>query len=156
MSYCSRLNDAIVTAKSGTQGTVSQMHETERVVLSVFNLIKAYVELVANGTADPKSVIESAGLSVITSGGNAAVSELTLSALGNGVVELTVPRNKGEASFIYQYSSDGGTTWQEFEQSKLATVLLKGQTPGTTLHFRFAAVGKTKGAFSQAKSVMVV
>jgi hypothetical protein len=63
--------------------------------------------------------------------------------------------NIGEAAFHYQYSTDG-SAWQEVDSSKLATIELKNQTPATTLYFRFAAIGKTKGAYSQAKTVIVL
>jgi hypothetical protein len=150
------LSNAITAAENKAPGSVSHMHEMERVVLSVFNLIKSYVEVAANASTDPKSVIESAGLIAIARSNNGPVTDLTVTALGNGVVEIEVPRAKGEAAFIYQYSADGGVTWVEFEHSKLATVQLTRQTPASTLLFRFAAIGKTKGSFSQAKSAIVL
>lgn len=58
--------------------------------------------------------------------------------------------------WVYQYSSDGGTTWVEFECSKLATVTLMAQKPASVIHCRFAPIAKTKGAFSQSKSVIVL
>lgn len=76
--------------------------------------------------------------------------------MGNGELQISVPRSAGEAAFVYQYSDDGGTTWQEFVSSKLATVTLKNQIPASTLHFRFAPIAKTKGAFSQSKSAIVL
>ena len=150
------LSSAITAAENRAPGSVSHMHEMERVVLLVFNLIKSYVEMTANNSTDPKSVIESAGLVAVVAGSGGAVTELTVTAMGNGVMEIAVPREKGEAAFIYQYSKDGGTTWVEFEHSKLATVQLKGQTPASNLLFRFAAIGKTKGGYSQAKSAIVL
>lgn len=150
------LHNAIIATGSGAAGSVSNMHEKERILLSMFNVLRSYVEMQANNTADPKTIIEAAGMSAVKGGGGASVTELTLTALGNGEVQVSVPRNTGEASFIYQYSSDGGTTWQEFECSKLATVSIKNQTPAATLNFRYAAVGKTKGAFGQSKSVIVL
>jgi hypothetical protein len=150
------LDAAITTAATGAPGSVSHMHEMERVLVSVFNLLKSYVELVANDTTDPKAAIESAGMTAAAFTGGSAVTDLTLTAKGNGVVEVSVPRGKGEAAFIYQYSSDGGATWKDFEYSKLASVELKGQTPGVNLSFRFAAISKTTNGFSQPKSVIVV
>ncbi|MCC6370948.1 MAG: hypothetical protein IT236_08090 [Bacteroidia bacterium] len=150
------LDTAIASATSGGAGAVSHMHEMERVLVSVFNLLKAYIVLEANNMSDPKSAIESTGLSAVSGGGTTAVSELSLSALGNGIIGLSVPRGKGEAAFVYQYSVDAGTTWLMLELSKLAYVELKGQTPGNTLTFRYAPIGKVAGAFSQPKSIMVI
>jgi len=150
------LNSAILAATNGTPGSVSNMHEKERIVISVFNVLRAYVEMMANNTADPKTVIESAGMKVSKDGGGNTVTELTVIALGNGIIQILVPRLEGEAAFVYYYSSDGGLTWQEFESSKLSKVQLKNQIPGSTLLFKYVAIGKTKGSLSQPKSVMVI
>ena len=154
-TYKNNLHTAIVATGNGTPGSTSHMHEQERILQSAFNFIRAYVEQVANANADPKTIIESAGMTVVTGNGNTAVTELTLTATGNGKVQVSVPRNKGEAAFVYQYSTDA-ITWEEFAISKLATVELQDQTPASTLSFRFAAIGKSKGAFSQAKSAIVL
>lgn len=84
-----------------------------------------------------------------------SVTELNLTAIGNGTIQICVPRGMGEAAFSF-YSSTDGIAWAEFALSKLATVELTNQTPGTTMYFRYAAIGKSKGAFSQSKSVIVV
>jgi hypothetical protein len=94
-------------------------------------------------------------MSVVTNLGNTPVTELTLIAKGNGVVRINVPRNSGEAAFVYQYSTDA-VTWTEFAMSKLARVELQNQNPASILNIRFAAIAKTKGPFSQWKSVIVL
>lgn len=150
------LHDSIILAANGTPGSVSNMHEKQRIVVSVFNVFKPFVEMIANNTADPKTVIESVGMSAVVLGGSTPVTDLTVTAIGNGTVEISVPRQAGETAFIYQFSSDGGSTWQDVEFSKLATIQHKNQTPASTLRYRFAAIAKTKGGFSQSKSVIVV
>jgi len=150
------LHNAVLATASGNAGSVSNMHEKERLLISIFNIYRPYVEMIANATADPKTIIEAAGMTAVAVGGGTPVSELTITALGNGIMQISVPRQTGEASFIYQYSSDGGTTWQEVDCSKLASIQLKNQTPASVLHFRYAPVGKTKGSFSQVKSAIVL
>ncbi len=147
------LHNSILTAASGAAGSADQMHEQERLLVSAFNFVRAFVEETAN--ANPAAIIQSASMTVYTSGGNTAVTEQTLTAMGNGVIQVCVPRHIGEAAFEYQYSTDG-ITWIEFVSSKLATVELTNQTPGVTLYFKFAPISKAKGPFSQAKSIMVV
>ena len=157
MTACvTNLHNAIIATGSGSAGSISNMHEKERILVSVFNVVRSYVDMQANNTADPQTVIEAAGMVAVANGGGTSVTELTITALGNGELQISVPRAKGESAFIYQYSGDGGTTWQEFECSKLATVSLKNQTPASTLLFRYAAIGKSKGAFSQTKSAIVL
>ena len=150
------LHNAILATGSGASSSISNMHEKERIVISLFGVLRAYVEMQANNTPDPKTVIEAAGMVALSIGGSNPVSELTLSAIGNGIVQVSVPRQTGEAAFTYQYSTDAGATWIEFENSKMATIQLKNQTPASILHFRYAAIGKTKGAFSQSKSLIVL
>ena len=150
------LHNAIYTASNGVAGGVSNMHDKEKILLSQCNLLRAYVEMVAHASLDPKTVIEAAGMQAVSNSGYPVVSELTVTALGNGAMQVSVPRNVGEVAFVYHYSTDGGTTWLELECSKLATVTLKAQTLATVLHFRYAPIGKTKGAFSQAKSGIVL
>lgn len=150
------LHNAIIANGSGVAGSASNVHEKERLVLSLFNFMRAYVELQANNTLDAKTVIESAGMVAVTYSGGLPVTELTLSAIGNSSIQLWVPRQTGDVAFIYQYSNDGGVTWVEFECSKLATVTLKNQTPANTLYFRYAPIGKIKGAFCQPKSTIVM
>ena len=149
------LHNAIVTAASGITGSTSQMHEEERLLVSAFNFVRAFVEQIANASPNPTAIIQSASMTVFTNSGNTAVTELTLAAKGNGVIQACVPRNPGEKAFAFYFSTDD-ITWVEFAISKLATVELANQNPGATLHFRFAAIGKSKGAFSQPKSIMVV
>ena len=150
------LHNAILATASGSQGSISNMHEKERIVLSVFNVIRAYVEMQANNTTDPQTVIEAAGMTVNKGGGGSPVTELTIVPLGNGILQVSVPRNTGDKAFMYYYSNDGGNTWLEFECSSLATIQLKNQTPASTLQFKFAPIGKTKGGYSQVKTAIVL
>lgn len=161
MSYSSmstaldRLQNSINEAAKGLPGSLSYMREQERIVISIFSLMRSYVEMIANDTTNPRNVIEAAGMSVIEYSGGTPITELTLAAPGNGVVQVTVPRAKGTVAFVYQYSSDG-VNWHGLDISKLATIQLKGQTPGVTLSFRYASVEKTQSAFCQPKSIKVV
>ena len=149
------LHDAIITAASGITGSTSQMHEEERLLVSAFNFVRSFVEQAANIAVNPEAIIQSAGMTVYTRSGNTAVSELTLTATGNGIVQVCVPRGAGQVAFVFQSGTDG-LTWADMVISKLATVELANQAPGATLYFRYAAIGKSRGLFSQAKSVMVV
>ena len=150
------LHNAILATGSGTAGSISNMREKERIVVSMFNVLRAYVEMQANNTLDPQTVIEAAGMTVNRGGGNSGVTELTVTPLGNGVLQVSVPRNVGEKAFIFYYSSDNGTTWIEFESSYLTTVQLKNQTPASTLQFKYAPITKAKGAYSQVKTAIVL
>ena len=111
----------------------------------------------ANASIDPATIIISAGMQVATTGGANAVSELTLDALGSGKLQVRVPRQLNEKAFVYEYSTDGGTTWLDLIASSLSKVTLTNQTPGTTIFIRYLAISKTgKSAYSQSKSAIIV
>lgn len=150
------LHNSAVIASNGTTTDTSFMHEQERILVSAFNFLKAHVEFVANNNSDPATIIVSAGMQVAAIGGSNGVSELTLDALGNGILQVRVPRQTDEKAFIYEYSTDGNT-WIELASSSLTKVSLSNQTPGANIYVRYLAISKTgKSAYSQAKSAIIV
>ena len=151
------LHNASVVASNGTTADTVYMHEQERVLLSAFNFLKAHIELVANNTTTPNAIITAAGLQVAVNGGNNGVTDLTLNAIGNGKLQVTVPRQASEKAFVYEYSTDGGNTWLELISSSLSKVTLSNQTPGSNISVRYYSISKTgKGAYSQTKSAIIV
>jgi hypothetical protein len=150
------LHNASVAASNGTTADTVYMHEQERVLLSAFNFLKAHIELTANNTTTPNAIITAAGLQVSVNGGFNGVSELTLNAIGNGKLQVSIPRQTGEKAFTFESSTDG-ITWAEFASSTVTKVTLSSQTPGSTVYVRYYAISKTgKGAYSQVKSAIIV
>lgn len=150
------LHSAVVAADNGTTTDTSHMHEQERILISAFNFIKSYVEMVANNNVDPITIIASAGMQVAINGGQNAVTELTLDATGNGTLQVRVPRLTDEKAFVFESSTDG-TTWLEFASSTLTKAELKQQAPGTLVYIRYLAINKTgKSAYSTIKNAIVV
>lgn len=150
------LHGAVVAADNGTTTDTSHMHEQERILISAFNFIKAYVEMVANNNVDPTTIIISAGMQVAINGGQNAVTELTLDATGNGTLQVRVPRLSDEKAFVFESSTDG-TTWLEFASSTITKAELKQQTPGALIYVRYLAISKTgKSAYSNIKNAIVV
>ena len=150
------LHSSIIATATNAAGAVSYMHEKQRIVIALFNVLRPIVELTANNTIDPKTVIEAVGMVAVEHNGNTHITELTLTALGNGVIEVHVPRKAGQKAFVYEYSTDAGITWQAFGHSKLQSMQLKNQTPASTLYFRFAPIGNFLGAYSDVKKVIVL
>lgn len=150
------LQSITAAASSGASPSdTAHLHEQEKQLINLFNFIKSHVEYIANTHADPATVITAAGMQVNTIGGSTTVSELTLSALGNGAVLMRVPREKGEKAFVFEKSNDG-STWLEASTSTLAKVTIKGLIPGSTVYMRYCAITKTgKTAMSQVKSIIV-
>ena len=156
-TFITNLHNATIAAINGTPTDTAYMHEQERLLVSAFNFIKAHVEMVANNNpATAASIITSAGMQVATAGGNNAISELTLTAAGNGKVQLNVPRQTGEKAFVFESSTDG-TTWVECASSTTTKVTISNLTPSTTVYFRYYAINKTgKTQTSQTKNTIVL
>jgi hypothetical protein len=151
------LHNAIVAATNSTPTDTAYMHEQERMLVNAFNLIKSHVEMVANNnSANAASIITSAGLQVAIPGGANGVSELTLEAIGNGKIKIRMPRQTGEKAFIIESSADG-ITWAEVLYTSNTSVTLANQIPVSTIYVRYSSISKTgKGAYSQAKTVVVL
>lgn len=151
------LHNAIVAATNGTPADTAYMHEQERMLVVAFNLVKAHVEMVANASgSNATSIITSAGMQVAASGGANAITELNVTALGNGKMQIRIPRQTGEKAFVFESSADG-TTWVEFASSTETKIRLDNQTPASTVYVRYYAINKTgKSAYSQAKSAIVL
>ena len=156
-SYITNLHQAIIAAVNGTPSDTAYMHEQEHILVSALNFLKSHVEYVANtNSANATSIITSAGMQIAGTGGNNAVSDLTLEAIGNGKLQIRVPRQTGEKAFVFESSADG-VTWVEFASNSLTKITLSNQALGSTVYIRFAAISKTgKGAYSQAKSAIIV
>ncbi len=151
------LHNASVVASNGNTADTVYMHEQERVLLSAFIFLKAHIELTANNTTTPNAIITAAGLQIAVNGGNNGVTELTLNAIGNGKLQVSVPRQANEKAFVYEYSTDGGTTWLELISSSLSKVTLTNQTPGSNISVRYYSISKTgKSAYSQVKTAIIV
>ena len=155
-NYIDDLQNAVVAADNGTTTDTSIMHEKESVLVSCFNFLKFYVEMKANATVNPGSFIAAAGMQVAVNGGQNAVSDLTLDALGNGTLQIRIPRLANEKAFVFETSTDN-ITWAEATSTTLTKTELKSLTPGTTVYVRYYAITKTgKGAYSAAKNAIIV
>ena len=156
-SCITNLHQAVVAAANGTPTDTAFMHEQERLLVSSFNFIKAHVEYMANiNNTNASSIITSAGMQIASSGGKNAVTDLTLEAIGNGKLQIRVPRQTNEKAFVFESSTDG-VTWVEFASNSLTKITLPNQTPGSTVFIRFSAISKTgKSAYSQAKSAIIL
>ena len=156
-SYITNLHQANIVAINGTPTDTAFMHEQERILVSALNFLKSHVEYMANtNSANTASIITSAGMQIASTGGNNPVSELTLEAIGNGKLQIRVPRQTGEKAFVFESSADG-IAWVEFTLNSLTKITLSNQALGSTVYIRFAAISKTgKGAYSQAKSAIIV
>ena len=138
------LHNAIVAANNGSTAATSQMHEEERKLTMAFNLIKMHVEIVSNNAADPDTVILSSGMGLSGNSGQIAVTDLTVDAIGNGIVQIRVPRTIAEKAFCYQYAlASDPNNWQNIGFYSLSKIQFPNQTPGSQLIFAMPALPRT-------------
>jgi hypothetical protein len=151
------LSAAIVAANSisASSADTSFMHEQERLLVGIFNVLRSHIEYIANQTADPGTMITSAGMTASASGGLNAVSELTLDAAGAGKITVRIPRGDGEKAFVFETSTDGNT-WTRARSTTLTKIVLEGFASASTIHVRYFGISKEgDGEMSQPKSVIV-
>lgn len=150
------LHNAILATNNGSVTSTSNMHEQERILVNAFNFIKSHVEYIANNTLDAATIITSAGMQVATQSGSNGVTELTLEALGNGKLQVRIPRGADEKAFVYEISTDG-TTFTKATSSSLTKITISNLQAASTVYIRYYAISKNgEGATSQAKSVIVL
>jgi hypothetical protein len=150
------LKTSIQRAAIGPPAATSYMHDQERLLVNAFNLLKTYVEFVANSQADTISIITSAHMQVAGSGGYTKVSSLTVNALGGGVLEIRMPKENDERIYILEYSNDG-ETFSKIKSSAYNRILIRGLVYGTTVYFRYYAIYKDgEGPVSEVRSVIVL
>ncbi len=74
----------------------------------------------------------------------------------SGSVKLVAASAARRASYEWQYSSDGGKTWQAAPVTLQAKTTIMGLTPGATVTFRYRGVTKTgEGDWSQLITFIV-
>ena len=61
----------------------------------------------------------------------------------SGPVKLVAPVAGPRAAYDWQWSTDGGKTWQLAPSTTQARTAMIGLTPGSTVLFRYRAVTKT-------------
>jgi hypothetical protein len=152
------LSSSIVAANAvnSSSADTSFMHEQERLLVGIFNLLRSHVEFSANNTLDPGTIITSAGMGIATPGGQNAVTELTVEASGGGKITVRVPRGEGEKAFIFETSADGNS-WTKAGSSSLTKIVLSGFAVASTVNVRYYGITKTGDSdMSQPKSVLVV
>lgn len=149
------LSHAISLSKNDDISNSYLVHAHEQLLVSAFSFIKTYVENIANKTVVPMAVIRSAGMQVISVAKSNRVSQLTLKALGNGELQIQVPRSVNEKAFVVEKSLDG-TMWIPATVNTSSTIRLNKLPVSTTLHIRYCAISKTgKNNYCNGEQIVI-
>ena len=137
------LQVAETAARTRATGTSATRNEKRAALVTLLEVLKAYVQSVADATPENAiSIIESSGLALRKTTVRAprvfAAKATTLS----GSVKLTAPLAGRRAAYRWQYSTDGGKTWVDASETLQAKTTLTGLSAGTTVQFRYRSVIK--------------
>ncbi|HEX8794398.1 MAG TPA: fibronectin type III domain-containing protein [Polyangiaceae bacterium] len=132
---------AVVTTRA--KGTVATRNEKRATLVAMLELLRAYVQSVADATPEnAPSIIESAGLALRKTLVRAPRVFAAKAATVSGSVKLIAPTADRRAAYLWQYSTDAGKTWLDVSPTLQAKTTVTGLPSGTTVQFRFRSVSK--------------
>jgi hypothetical protein len=156
-SALSDLETAESAVKARTRGAVAGRNEKRKALVTLLEQLKAYVQKVSDADTDTSSqVIESSGLAVRKPFLRQKQTFTANSGAISGTVDLTAPVVARRASYEWQSSLTGGTTWTSLPTTLQAKTTVSGLTPGVTATFRNRSVTRTgEGDWTQPTSIVV-
>jgi hypothetical protein len=132
---------AAVTTRA--KGTIATRNEKRAALLAMLELLRAYVQSVADATPEnAPSIIESAGLALRKTPVHAPRVFAAKADTVSGSVKLIAPTAGGRAAYLWQYSADAGKTWLDVSPTLQAKTTVTGLPAGTTVQFRHRSVIK--------------
>jgi hypothetical protein len=150
------LQQAAVAAESKTRGTVSARNKVYADLSTLLMELKTSVEHVAN--KDPERavvIIESAGMTVWSKALPAKPPLAASNGSLSGTVLLVARAVAKVATYGWQMSEDGGTTWIDLPKTNQAKTAVSNLVPGRTYWFRFRALTR-KGTTDGCDPVSII
>jgi hypothetical protein len=144
-------------AATRAKGTVPARNAAKAAAVAALQQLKAYVQQVAD--ADPEnaeSIITSATMSVRKATSHTKAPFTVKQGSTSGTARLVAKAVAERASYVWQWSSDGGKTWTAVTPTLQAKTTITGLPVGTSCAFRFQAL--TKGGeedWSQVVTMVV-
>jgi hypothetical protein len=151
------LDTTETATKTRAKGTVEARNEQRTVVVLALHGLKAYVQGVSDATpAQAETIIASAGMSVRKPRSRTKTDFAAKAGATSGTVHLVAKAPSHRASYEWQWSADGGKTWQQAPSTLQAKTTILGLPVATTCVFRFRAVTKVgEGDWSQVITFVV-
>jgi hypothetical protein len=156
----SATND-LVTAETATQartrGAAATRNAKLATLVQLLEQLKAYIQKTADANMENgAAIIQSAGVSVKKPVVRAPRTFEAKAGAVSGSVKLVAASAAHRASYEWQYSTDGGKTWQVAPVTLQAKTTISGLTPGATVTFRYRGVTKAgEGDWSQLITFIV-
>jgi hypothetical protein len=153
----SALEVAETATNARTRGAATTRNEKRKSLVTSLEQLKSYIQKVADGNTDTSaSVIESAGVGVRKPVAKQKQAFAAEPAAVSGTVKLTAEVADRRASYEWEYSPDGGKTWQVLPTTLQSRTTMSGLTPAAVATFRYRPVTKAgEGNWTQPLSVVV-
>jgi hypothetical protein len=150
------LETAEAAAKARTHGAVATRNQKRKALVTLLEQLRGYVQTVADADGErAMALIQSAAMNVKKVTPRAqrvfAVKQAALS----GAVTLVTPSAGHRSSYEWEFSADGGKTWQALPPTIQAKTSMTGLVAGATYSFRYRSVTRS-GAADWSAPVSVV
>jgi hypothetical protein len=140
------LDEAEVATRTRAMGTAANRNARRAALMSHLELLKAYVQSVADADPDnAASIIESSGMHVKRVRPYPARVFAAKPGPNSGTVILLAPKAGNRAGYEWAYSLDAKKTWASLPFTVQTTTTVKGLKRGSTVWFRYRAVTKGGG-----------
>jgi hypothetical protein len=151
------LKVAEAAALARTKGAVATRNDKRTALVLLLRQLRGHVQTVADASAENgAAVIASAGLAVRKAPAHRARAFVAKPGAVSGSAKLVATTAARRASYEWQYSTDGGKTWQLAPVTLQAKTVVTGLQPGSSVTFRYRSVTKTGEAdWSQAITLVV-
>ena len=137
---------ALVTAQNALKsktGSRADRDTKAKVVVADAGQLHAYVQLLVNASPENAESIATQAAMTLRRKGSRSKPSLAVKQTVSGTVTVVAKATRGAAVNEWQYSTDGGKTWNDVPPTTKAKTLITGLTPGVTVSYRQRAVTKT-------------
>jgi hypothetical protein len=140
------LQAAQAAAQLRAKGAVQARNDKKTALVKLLQLFKSYVQNIADGDPDTSvTVIHAAGLAVKKAPNRKPHTFAAIEGAISGSVKLVTVSAGSRASYLWQYSTDGGKTWIDAPGTSQAKTTIVGLTAGTTVLFRYRTITPKAG-----------
>ena len=152
----SDLETAQGQVKLRVNGAVATRAAKRAALVQLIETLRMFVQGIADADpANAAAIIESAGFAVRKVNTHGKHAFAVTHGAASGSVNVVAPAVH-RASYEWQFSADGGKTWQTAKSTVQAKAVLTGFAPGSALSLRYRASSKASdGTWSEAIGIVV-
>jgi hypothetical protein len=151
------LQNAETTALTRVRGAVAARDAARDALVTLLDQLRSYVQRVADGDrTNAPALIQGAAMDVKKTAIRQRQTFGAKPGAVTGSVTLVAPLAGPRAAYDWEWSLDGGKTWQAAPGTLRSKTTLLGLTPGATVSFRYRALTKGgEGDWSQVIAMIV-